>query len=50
MEDMREFVSYCRKLLRVLQKIEKYLETGENEKALTLVKELKEDCEKDIEA
>lgn len=50
MEDMREFVSYCRKLLRVLQKIEKYLEIGENEKALNLVKELKEDCEKDIEA
>ena len=50
MEEMKEFVSYCRKLLRVLQKIEKYLENGENEKALELVKELREDAEKDIEA
>lgn len=47
---MEEFVSYCRKLLRVLQKIEKYLENGENEKALELVRELREDTEKDIEA
>lgn len=50
MEDMKEFVSYCRKLLRVLQKIEKYLEDGEIEKALELVRELREDAEKDIEA
>ena len=50
MEDMKEFVAYARKLLRVLAKIEKYLESGENEKALELVKELKEDTEKDIEA
>lgn len=50
MEDMKEFVSFCRKLLRVLEKIEKYLENGENEKALELVKELKEDAQKDIEA
>ena len=50
MEDMKEFVAYARKLLRVLAKIEKYLENGESEKALELVKELKEDTEKDIEA
>lgn len=50
MEDMKEFVAYARKLLRVLAKIEKYLEDGETEKALELVKELKEDTEKDVEA
>lgn len=50
MDDMKEFVAYARKLLRVLTKIEKYLENGESEKALELVKELKEDTEKDVEA
>nr|DAF82298.1 MAG TPA: hypothetical protein [Caudoviricetes sp.] len=50
MEDMKEFVAYARKLLRVLTKIEIYLEDGETEKALELVKELKEDTEKDVEA
>lgn len=50
MEDMREFVAYARKLLRVLTKIEMYLEDGEPKKALELVKELKEDTEKDVEA
>lgn len=50
MEVMREFVSYCRKLLRVLEKIENFLESGEIEKALELVRELKEDTQKDIEA
>lgn len=49
MDDMKEFVSFCRKLLRVLQKIEKYLEEGKTDEALTLVRELKEDAEKDIE-
>ena len=48
--NMREFVSYCRKLLRVIEKIEKHLEAGEQEQALELVKELKEDTQKDIEA
>ena len=43
MEDMKEFVAYARKLLRVINKIEKYLENGESEKALELVRELKED-------
>lgn len=46
----REFVSFCRKLLRVIEKIEKHLENGENDKALTLVRELKEDTQKNIEA
>lgn len=50
MSDMKEFVSFCRKLLRVLEKIEKHLENGQNEEALILVKELKEDAQKDIEA
>lgn len=50
MDTMKEFVSFCRKLLRVLVKIEKHLENGENEKALELVRELKEDAQKDIEA
>ena len=39
-----------RKLLRVIEKIEKHLENGENDKALALVRELKEDTQKDIEA
>ena len=50
MQDMKEIVAYARKLLRVINKIEKYLENGESEKALELVKELKEDTEKDVEA
>lgn len=50
MDNMKEFVSFCRKLLRVLVKIEKHLENGESDKALELVRELKEDAEKDIEA
>lgn len=50
MKDMREFVSYCRKLLRVLEKIEKLLESGKIGEALELVRELKEDTQKDIEA
>ena len=50
MEDMREFVAYCRKLLRTVNKIEKALEEENSEKALELVRELKEDTEKDIEA
>lgn len=50
MEVMREFVSYCRKLLRVIEKIENLLKAGEVDKALELVRELKEDTQKDIEA
>lgn len=50
MEDMKEFVAFCRKLLRALDKIEKALNDGEIEKAKELVGELKEDTQKDIEA
>ena len=50
MEDMKEFIAYARKLLRVINKIEMDLENGESEKALELVRELKEDTQKDIEA
>lgn len=38
MDDMREFIAYARKLLRVLNKIEEDLENGENEKALQLIR------------
>ena len=50
MDTMKEFVAYCRKLLRALTKIEDALEKNDIELAKTLVKELKEDAEKDIEA
>ena len=50
MESMREFVGYCRKLLRVIERIEKLIESGKPEEALELVKELREDTQKDIEA
>lgn len=50
MEEMREFVAYCRKLLRTLNKIETALNDDEIDKAKELVKELKEDTQKDIEA
>lgn len=50
MEDMREFVAYYRKLLRTINNIEKALEDKDSEKALELVRELKEDTQKDIEA
>ncbi len=38
MDDMRGFIAYARKLLRVLNKIEENLENGENEKALQLIR------------
>ena len=50
MEDVKEFVAYCRKLLRTLNKLEKELDDNEIEKAKELVQELKEDTQKDIEA
>lgn len=50
MEDMKEFVAYSRKLLRILNKLENALENKEYEKALEMVRELKEDTQKDIEA
>ena len=50
MEDMKEFVAYSRKLLRILNKLENALDIKEYEKALEMVRELKEDTQKDIEA
>lgn len=50
MDIMKEFVAYCRKLLRTLNKLEKALEDNEIDKAKELVAELKEDTQKDIEA
>lgn len=51
MEDnMKEFVAYCRKLLRTIEKLEKTLDNNELDKAKELVRELKEDTQKDIEA
>ena len=48
--DMKEFVAYARKLLRAIEKIEKALDENDIVLAKELVKELKEDTQKDIEA
>lgn len=51
MEDnMKEFVAYSRKLLRVLKKLKKLLDDGNYEDAKTMLDELIEDTQKDIEA
>lgn len=50
MEEMKEFVAYSRKPLRVLNQLEEALEDNEINKAKVLVQELKEDTQKDIEA
>lgn len=51
MEDnMKEFVAYLRRLKRDLEDIEKLLEKGDTEKAKELLRNLKEDTQKDIEA
>ncbi len=50
MDEMREFVAYCRKLLRTIVKLEKALDDNDIDKAKELVRELKEDTQKDIEA
>lgn len=51
MEDnMKEFVAYSRKLLRVLKKFRKVLEDGDIDNAKTMLDELIEDTERDIEA
>lgn len=51
MEDnMKEFVAYSRKLLRVLKKLRKVLEDGDIDNAKTMLDELIEDMERDIEA
>lgn len=51
MEDnTKEFVAYSRKLLRVLKKLRKVLEDGDIDNAKTMLDELIEDTERDIEA
>lgn len=51
MEDnMKEFVAYSRKLLRLLEKLKKLLDNGDYEEAKSLLGELIEDTKKDIEA
>lgn len=47
---MKEFVAYSRKLLRVLKKLKKVLDEGDIESAKTMLDELIEDTERDIEA
>ena len=46
----KEFVAYSRKLLRENTKIEEALMNDDKLLVLTLIRELKEDTEKDIEA
>lgn len=51
MEDnMKEFVAYSRKLLRVLMLIRKLWENGEYDEAKTMLDDLIEDTQRDIEA
>lgn len=51
MEDnMKEFVAYSRKLLKILMMIRKTLEKGDYDEAKTMLDELIEDTRKDIEA
>lgn len=48
--NMKEFVAYSRKLLRSLVKLRKLLDEGEYDEAKTMLDELIEDTQKDIEA
>ena len=51
MEDnMKEFIAYSRKLLRSLLKLRQLLEKREYDEAKTMLDELIEDTQKDIEA
>lgn len=51
MEDnMKEFVAYSRKLLKILMMIRKLLEEGEYDKAKIMLDDLIDDTQKDIEA
>lgn len=51
MEDnMKEFVAFSRKLLKILVMIRKLLEKGEYAEAKIMLDELIEDTRKDIEA
>lgn len=49
MEDNREFVAFSRKLLRDFIQIKKLMEKGEYEKVKSMIDELIEDTQKDIE-
>lgn len=51
MEDnMKEFVAFSRKLLKILMMIRKLLENGEYDEAKLMLDDLIEDTRKDIEA
>jgi len=51
MEDnMKEFIAYSRKLLRSLVKLKELLEKGKYDEAKTILNELIEDTQRDIEA
>ena len=51
MEDnMKEFIAYSRKLLRSLLKLRQLLEKASIDEAKTMLDELIEDTQKDIEA
>ena len=50
MEEMKEFVAYSKKLLRVLKKIKDALQKKDYEEAEKLIDELIEDTEGDIQA
>ncbi len=51
MEDnMKEFVAFSRKLMKILMMIRKLLEKGEYDEAKIMLDELIEDTQRDIEA
>ena len=50
MKDMKEFVAYSKKLLRVLRKIKSALTEKNYDEAEKLIDELIEDTESDIQA
>lgn len=50
MEDMKEFVAYSKKLLRVLKKIKSALQNKDYAEVERLIDELIEDTEGDIQA
>lgn len=50
MDDMKEFVAYSKKLLRVLKKIKTALKEKDYDEVEKLVDELIEDTETDIQA
>lgn len=50
MEEMKEFVAYSKKLLRVLKKIKSALQTKNYLEVEALIDELIEDTEGDIQA